>query len=107
MIAGREPASAALLFGVAFVVFALGECLYDTVQGPLVADLAPAAITGRYMATSGFSWQLGFIVGPASGAFLLGAAPGLFWLVPASLCVAGAGSALVLERPCRPTRSAG
>jgi MFS family permease len=60
-----RPAVAVLALGVA--VLGLGECLYDSVQGPLVADLAPEGAAGRYYAVSGFSWQLGFIVAPAAG----------------------------------------
>jgi MFS family permease len=64
-----------VVLGVAVAVLSIGECLYDTVVGPLVADLAPEQLTGRYMAVTGFSWQLGFIVGPGIGGFVLGAQP--------------------------------
>ena len=55
------------MLGVAIVVLAIGECLYDSVQGPLVAGLAPDGSTGRYLAVSGFGWQIGFILAPALG----------------------------------------
>ena len=45
-------------------MFSVAECLYDAVQGPIVADLAPDGLVGRYMALNAFSWQLGFITGP-------------------------------------------
>ena len=60
---GRQ---AVAVLGVAIVVLAIGECLYDSVQGPLVAGLAPDGSTGRYLAVSGFGWQGGFILAPAS-----------------------------------------
>jgi MFS family permease len=72
--AALEPGAALAALVVAIVVFSLGECLYDSVQGRLTADLAREALTGRYMAVNGFSWQLGFIVGPAAGAAILGVA---------------------------------
>jgi MFS family permease len=62
---------ATALFAFALVVFALGECLHGTVQGPLVSDLAPRPLLGRYMAVSASSWQVAFIVGPAIGGFVL------------------------------------
>ncbi|MDQ3876276.1 MAG: MFS transporter, partial [Actinomycetota bacterium] len=55
-----DAAAATALFAFAFVVFALGECLHGAVQGPLVSDLAPPRLVGRYMALSASSWQLGF-----------------------------------------------
>ena len=69
-------------------VFSLGECLYDAVQGPLTADLAPEGRIGRYMAVSGFSWQLGFITGPAVGAAIMGAEPYALWPLAAAACLA-------------------
>jgi MFS family permease len=91
-------ASAAIAVLVAAVLaFGVGECLYDTVQGPLVADLAPAQSRSRYMAVSGFSWQLGFIAGPGLGGLLLGGAGGALWLVAAAVCLSAAFTALALE----------
>ena len=80
------------------MLFSLAECLYDSVQGPLTADLAGDRLTGRYMAVSGFSWQLGFVVGPAAGAALMGAAPLALWPAAATLCLLAGGAALALER---------
>jgi MFS family permease len=109
-----ENAAVAVL-ATGIVVFSLAECLYDTVQGPLTADLAGEQLTGRYMAVSGFSWQLGFIVGPAAGAALMGVEPFALWPVAAAVCLLGSAAALGLERrlpeavrrtPVRPTRAA-
>ena len=69
-----------------------------SLQGALVADLARLELIGRYMAVTGFSWQLGFIVGPAVGGFVLGAEPTALWSAAASLCLLGGLYALVLER---------
>ena len=95
--AGFLPA-AGLVLVVAVLVFSLGECLYDSVQGPLTADLAPDGKVGRYMAVNGFSWQLGFIAGPALGAAVMGAEPYALWPLAAALCLAGSAGALALER---------
>ena len=84
-----------LLAGVA--VLSAGECIYDSVRSPLIADLAPEGLSGRYLASAGFSWQLGFIIGPAIGAILLATAPPLLWLAAAALCAVAAVGALRLE----------
>jgi MFS family permease len=82
----------------AFALMSAGECLYDAVRGPLVADLAPAGLGGRYMAAAGFVWQLGFVIGPFAGAAILGAAPAVLWPVAAAVCLGAAAAALRLER---------
>ncbi|MGH7640653.1 MAG: MFS transporter, partial [Candidatus Dormibacteria bacterium] len=48
--------AASALLGLFAVVFGLGECLLSATIGPLVADLAPAAVRGRYMAAFNLSW---------------------------------------------------
>jgi hypothetical protein len=93
---GARSALAAI--GAGILLFSLAECLYDAVQGPLTAELAPPGLTGRYMAVNGFSWQLGFIIGPAVGAAVLGAAPHVLWALAAGACAAAGAYALALER---------
>ena len=90
-------AAAAALLVLAVLVFALGECLYDTVEGPLVADLAPESMRGSYMAVNGFAWQLGFIAGPGIGGLLLGWSGTALWLTAAGVCVTAGLLALALE----------
>jgi MFS family permease len=65
-----EGRQAVAVLAVAIAVLAVGECLYDSVQGPLVAGLAPDGSVGRYLAVASFGWQLGFIVAPAVGGVL-------------------------------------
>jgi MFS family permease len=100
LLAGSALAARPALVAIvaAITLFSLAECLYDAVQGPLTAELAPAGLTGRYMAVNGFSWQLGFIVGPAVGAAILGAEPHALWVLAAAVCAVAGASALVLER---------
>ncbi len=52
---------------LAAVVIALGECLHSAALMPLVADLAPAALRGRYMAAIGLSFWAGLAPHAASG----------------------------------------
>jgi MFS family permease len=109
-LAGPRAAAgwATALLVVAVLVFAVGECVYDVVQGPLVADLAEPHARGRYMAVSGFAWQLGFIAGPGLGGLLLSAAGGWLWAAAAATCFVTAGAALRLEHriPTRARRTA-
>jgi predicted MFS family arabinose efflux permease len=90
--------AAAVAFGVAAVVFAFGECFQGPVQGALVADLAPPRLRGRYMAVSTISWDVGFIVGPAIGGFVLQAEPLALWPLAAAVCLVAGIGAISLER---------
>ena len=89
---------AAVIFGLAVTVFALGECLHGAIYAPLVVDLAEPRLLGRYMACSSFSWQLGWLVGPAVGGFVLQHEPLALWPGAAAICLVAAGYALVLEQ---------
>jgi MFS family permease len=93
----RATAAFAVLAG-AMLVFAIGECLHGAIHAPLSVDLAPPQLVGRYVAAASLSWQIGWIVGPAGGGFLLQHAPLVLWPVAAGVNVACAAAALVLER---------
>jgi MFS family permease len=92
----RTWLSAALLF-VGVTVFAIGECIHGVVQGPLVSDLAPASIRGRYMASWLTTAQLGFALGPAVGAVMLDVSPAVLWIGAAAVCVLLGIAALALD----------
>jgi MFS family permease len=97
LAAGRDRAHGLALLLVAICAMSLGECLYDAVRSPLVADLAPDGLSGRYLAAAGISWQLGFIVGPAAGAAILGLSPSALWVAAAAVCAVASLSALRLD----------
>ena len=80
------------------VIFAAGECLHGTIHAPLVADLAPPRVVGRYLAFSSSSWQIGWTIGPAGGGFILQHAPYALWPIAAGLQLVAGGWALALER---------
>jgi len=90
--------TAAALLAAITVVFAAGECLHGTVHIPLVVDLAPPRVVGRYLAFSSQSWQIGWIVGPAGGGFVLQHAPYALWPIAAGVQLVAGGWALALER---------
>ena len=73
-----ELAAASLLAGVA-IVFAVGEVVHILVLGPLVADMAPAHLLGRYLSLYGLTFTLSLAVGPAIGGVLLQRAPDTIW----------------------------
>jgi MFS family permease len=94
---GAEPTTAYLCLVAAAITFGLGECLHATVLLPLVADLAPLELRGRYMATIGLSWWLGLALAPTVGAPLLATSASLALLAAAALCIAAIVSLLALE----------
>lgn len=77
---------ASLLLGVFAICFGLGECLLSATMGPLVADLAPPSVRGRYMAAFNLSWGIGLLVGPTIGGLVVGSVvrPGM-WLLWAAV----------------------
>ena len=90
-------AAAVVVIATATIAIGLGECIHGVVHAPLVIDLAPARQRGRYIALSGTSWSVGFIVGPAVGAAILDAAPLALWPTAAAAALAGGLIALRLE----------
>jgi MFS family permease len=72
------PAATALLAVVAIVI-AIAECGQFVVLGPLVAEIAPPHLIGRYMSLYSLSFLAGVAVGPAVGGALLGTAPDAIW----------------------------
>src|SRR5262249_44857662 len=86
----------------AAVLVGIGECFYTTVLIPLVADLAPDALRGRYMALIGLSWWLGLALAPTIGTQLLTVSPSGALVVSAVVALAAGISALRLERELPP-----
>jgi MFS family permease len=73
-----ELAAASLLVGVA-IVFAIGECVHTVVLAPLVADMAPAHLLGRYLSLYSLTFTLSLALGPAIGGLLLQTSPDAVW----------------------------
>jgi MFS family permease len=85
------PAATTVLAGVAIVI-AIGECAQFIVLGPVVAELAPPHLLGRYMSLYGLSFTVGVALGPAVGGALLATSPDAVWWGGAlALAVTGAG----------------
>src|SRR5919201_634446 len=88
---------AAVVFGAAVGVFALGQCLHGAIYAPLVVDLAEPRLLGRYMAFSSSSWQIGWLVGPAAGGFVLQHQPLALWPAVGAISLGASAHALALE----------
>jgi MFS family permease len=97
----------AVLAGVAIVI-AIGECAQFIVLGPIVADLAPPHLFGRYMSLYGLTFMAGVALGPAVGGALLATSPDAVWWGGAlTVALTGAGLLRLGDRipdPLLPTR---
>jgi MFS family permease len=98
LAAGRLGAAAFAALLVASIAVGVGECLYTTALAPLVADLAPPAVRGRYMAATGLTWSLGLALAATAGTQLLSVSPAVAFVPAAFLVLAAGWSALTLER---------
>jgi MFS family permease len=93
-----ELAATVLLAGVA-IVFAIGECVHIPVLGPLVADMAPAHLLGRYMSLYSLTFTISLALGPAIGGLLLQTSPDAVWWGGAlAAAIIGAGFLLSGDR---------
>jgi MFS family permease len=73
-----DLAATSLLAGVA-IVFAIAEVVHILVLGPLVADMAPAHLLGRYLSLYGLTFSVSLALGPAIGGLLLQTSPDAVW----------------------------
>jgi MFS family permease len=89
---------------VASVAIGVGECFHSAALGPLVADLAPPGLRGRYMAVIGLSWWGGLALAPAAGTQLLAVSASLAFVTFAVLAAA-AGIALLALDPRLPSEA--
>jgi MFS family permease len=81
----------------ASIAIGVGECFHTAALMPLVADLAPEAIRGRYMASMGFSWWIGLALAPTLGTQLLSRSATLTFVGCAGAAGAAALSLLTLD----------
>lgn len=73
-----ELAATSLLAGVA-IILASGEIAHILVLGPLVADMAPAHLLGRYLSLYTLTFSGSLAIGPAIGGLLLQTSPDAIW----------------------------
>ena len=93
-----EAGATALLCGVA-TVFAIGECVHSVVHGPVIVDLAPPHLLGRYISVLALTVTGGFAIGPAIAGAVLAYSPDAVWWGGAVVAGAiGVGFLLVGDR---------
>lgn len=93
-------------FLVATVVWSAGDLLLLGHPYAVVARLAPAGATGRYLAAYGTCWGLAAVVAPLLGTQLLAhAGPAALWLACAGLALLLAAVQPVLRAACQPVPS--
>jgi MFS family permease len=97
-----DGTTAVVFLCAVIVVFSVGECLHGAVNNPLIADLAPPQLMGRYMALRTSAWQVGFLAGPALGSIVLSRSPTALWCGAAAACAVAAAGFLILERHIPP-----
>jgi MFS family permease len=96
--AGLSAEIAYVALIVAAIAVGVGECFHTTVLMPLVADLAPASLRGRYMASIGLSWWIGLALAPTLGTQMLSHSPVATFLAAAAVAMLAAVAAIALER---------
>jgi len=70
------------LFIVAMIIITVGEMVVAPFQEALVASFAPEEMRGRYMAVSGMTWGIAFMIGPYFAGLLLDSgSPNMLWYI--------------------------
>ena len=67
------------LLALVVITFTFGEMVCMPVSAAYMANLAPAAMRGRYMGVYGFSWAIAIVCGPLIGMTLFSTNPILLW----------------------------
>jgi MFS family permease len=80
------------------IAIGVGESFYTSALMPLVADLAPESVRGRYMSTISLSWWIGLALGPIAGTQLLRISSDLTFGACAATASAAVASLLALDR---------
>jgi MFS family permease len=95
---GGGPASM-IAFAVGMAAFGVGETLLSPMLMPLVNDLAPDALRGRYNGAAALACTTGFMLGPLVAGAALGAGlGGAFIGALTATCLLAALGAMTLER---------
>lgn len=96
-LGGSTPATVA--FALSLAVFGLAEACLSPSLAPMVNDLAPEGLAGRYNGLSTLAWTIGFLVGPATAGVAVNVDDGALLL--GGLVVACGVAAVVAQRLAR------
>ena len=111
----RSTLAATSVLAAAAIVIAIAECAQFIVLGPLVAELAPPHLLGRYMSLYGLTFTVGVALGPAVGGALLATSPDAVWWGGALVLILTAAGLMrlgdripdpLLPRQCAPVEPA-
>jgi MFS family permease len=80
------------------LVWTFGEVISAPVSSAYVADLAPAAMRGRYTGTHGLTFSLSFVLAPAVGGWLYSLGPEVLFTTCGILGLLAAGLVMVPVR---------
>jgi MFS family permease len=94
--------AAVAAFALAEAVFATGETAVSPSLGPMVNDLAPDRLRGRYNAVNTLAWTTGFIIGPLVAGFALGAGQETPFFIALIVCCGLGALGAYLLRPHLP-----
>jgi len=76
------------LFMFNIFIITIGEMIVMPILQAVVANFAPTAIRGRYMAISGLTWLIPATIGPAAAGYILdNYNPNLVWYIGGILCL--------------------
>ena len=90
-------------FACAMAILAVAETLLSPALSPIVNDLAPERLRGRYNGTFILAWTTGFTIGPAVAGAGLGLGDGTpYFVLLAAACAAAAACSLGLRRRLPP-----
>ena len=90
--------AAALVIGLAAVIYAIGECFYSSIMLPTTTALAPDHLRGRYLGAMALAWQSGFMIGPSVGGIVLGVFPLALPMLCILVCLLAAAGTLAVDR---------
>jgi MFS family permease len=99
LVASLTPTAAVTLVLAWAILFGIGECLFSPAFPPLLIEVAPQEFLGRYSSLVSGSWGISWMIAPALGVWLVGAAPAFaLWTVMAVAALAVSGVANLLQR---------
>ncbi|HEY5730007.1 MAG TPA: MFS transporter [Anaerolineales bacterium] len=91
------------LFIAAMIIITIGEMVVAPFQQSLVASFAPEDMRGRYMAVSGLTWGIAFMIGPYFAGLLLDSAnPNVLWYISGFIGLLATIGFVVLDNSSKP-----
>lgn len=90
-------AHSVVLLAMTVLVWTLGEMTHSPVAQAYVANLAPAALRGRYQGAFGLTWAIGLVAAPVLGTRLFAWNQTVLWIVCGVLGILGAILVLVAQ----------